>query len=77
MNVPTPCCVREDAADLELAVRADDGVRVDGEIDGELPDRGQLVAGASGARRDGAEDLVDDLAVRGDTAGQVPMEVRG
>jgi hypothetical protein len=34
----------EDASDLELPVGADDGIGVDGEVNGELPDRWQLVA---------------------------------
>ena len=36
----------EHAADLELPVGADDGVRVDGEVHGELADGGELVAAA-------------------------------
>ena len=67
----------EDASDLELPVGADDGVGVDGEVDGQLPDRRQLVAWREGPGGDAAEDLVDDLAVDGDSAGHVPMEGGG
>ena len=55
----------EDATQLHLAVGAGDGVGVDGEIDGDTADGGELVSGAQGGGGDGGLDLVDELAVDG------------
>ena len=62
------------AAELELAIGADDGVGIDGEIDGELADGGELIAGGELAGGDGSTDLVNDLAVDGHAGMQVELE---
>ena len=66
---------REQFADFELAVSADDGVGIDGDVDGELADRGKLIAGAKGSGSDAAQDLIDDLAVGGDAAAGIQREL--
>jgi len=42
----------EDIGTLELGIYARDGIRVDLQLDGELPDGGQLIAGAKSAGGD-------------------------
>ena len=64
----------EQAAEFELAIGAHDGVGIDFEIDGELADGGELIAGGQRAGGDAAADLVDQLAVDGDAAVQVDGE---
>jgi len=64
----------EQAIVLELTVGAHDSVGIDFEIDGELADGGQLVAGSEVAGCDGSADLVNNLAVDGHSAVHVEME---
>ena len=64
----------EEAADFHLAVGAEDGVGVDGQVDGNLADGGELVAGGEGAGGDCSLDLVDELPVDGDSAMGVEAE---
>ena len=65
----------EDAAQLHLAVGAGDGVGIDGEVDGDAADGGELVSGAQGGSGDGGLDLVDELAVDRDARMGVQAEV--
>jgi hypothetical protein len=53
---------------IELAVGADDGVRVDREVDGQLADRGELIARLQVPPGDAELHLLDDLPVEGDAA---------
>jgi hypothetical protein len=55
----------EDAADFHFAISTHHGVGVDFEVDGDLTDGGQLVAGDKDLHRNGGLDLVDELAVEG------------
>jgi hypothetical protein len=64
----------DDTADLHFAIGAQDGVGIDGEIDGYLADGGQLVAACQRAGGDAGLHLVDDLAEDGDTAVGVETE---
>jgi hypothetical protein len=54
----------EHALDLQLAVGADHGVRVDGKIDGQLAHRRQLIARHKVATGDPELHLLDDLPVK-------------
>ena len=54
--------------DLEFAVGSDDGVGVDGEVDGRLADRGELIARLQVLPGDAELHLFDDLPVEGDAA---------
>ena len=47
MNVPGALLGSKHAADLELLISADNGVGIDREVDRDLPDSGQPVAGFS------------------------------
>ena len=55
----------ENAAQLHFAVGAGDSVGIDGEVDGDSADGGELVAGAENTGGNGGLDLVDQLAVDG------------
>lgn len=62
---------------LEFAVSANDGVRVDLQVDGELPNRGQLIAASEVADGDRSADLIYDLPVYGHAAVHVEVEAEG
>jgi hypothetical protein len=53
----------DDAGPLELGVDAGDGVGVDAEVDGELADGGQLVAGLEAAGGNGGAKRAIELRV--------------
>ena len=65
----------EQAAEFELAIGAHHGVGIDGEIDGKLADRRQLIAGRQGAGGDTRPDLIDELAIDRDAAMKIEAEV--
>jgi hypothetical protein len=67
----------EQAAEFEFAIRAHDGVGIDGEVDGELADGGELIAFVERSGGYGRADLVDELAVDGDAGVQVEGELEG
>ena len=64
----------EDAAQLHLAIGAGDSVGIDGQIDGDPADGGELVAGAQRGGGDGGLDLVDELAIDGHAGVDVEAE---
>jgi len=53
------------AAQFELAVRPQNRIRIDGQVDCKLPHGGQLISGSERSRRNAASHLVDDLPVDG------------
>ena len=59
------------AAEFELAVCPQDRIRIDGQIDRQLPHGGKLIASGQRSRRKTGPDLVDDLAVDGNSAAQI------
>src|SRR5581483_8012656 len=61
-------------ANFQLAISAHHRVRINREIDRELPHGGKLVAGGQRAGSDAAHHQVDDLAVRRHAAVQVEPE---
>ena len=65
----------EDAPEFHLAVGAGDGVGIDGEIDGDAANGGELVPGAKAGGGNRDLDLVDELAVDGDAG--VGIEAEG
>ena len=65
----------QQAAKLQFAIGAHHRVRIDREIDCELANGGELVAGAQRSGRDSATDLVDELTINGNTAMQVDREL--
>ena len=60
---------------LELAVRLEHGVGVDGQLGHHLLDRRQLVALAQQAEAQCLADLLDDLEIGGDAGAAVQMEL--
>ena len=64
----------EQAAQLEFAVCADDGVGIDGQVYSKLPHGRQLISGIEGAGCHGAAHLVDDLAVDRDATVEIEVE---
>src|SRR5215472_1234553 len=64
----------QQSSQLELAIGANHGVGIDGQVDGKLSYRGQLVAGSEGSGSHPAPDLVDDLAIHRYAAMQVEPE---
>src|SRR5277367_3364532 len=73
---PRPLLRLEQSAELELAVGANHGVGIDGEIDGKLAHRGQLIARGERTRRDSAACLIDNLPVDRHAAVQVEPELK-
>jgi hypothetical protein len=67
----------ENSTDLQFFVSPDDGVWVDGEVDGNLPDCGELQAGGECSSRDSCKDLVDELAINGDTGKGIEPKAEG
>ena len=67
----------DDAADLHLAIGAQDGVGIDGEVDGHLADGGELVADCKSAGGDASLHLIDDLAEDGHAAVGIEAEGEG
>lgn len=67
----------DNTEDFQFPVGADNGVGVDGEIDGGLANGGQLVAGMEGIESDAVSNLLDKLAVDGDAASEVEPEGEG
>src|SRR6516162_9519616 len=63
-------------SEFELAVSAHHGVGIDGQIDGELAHRGQLIADRKRSRSYAAAHLVDDLTVHGHAAMQVQPKAK-
>jgi hypothetical protein len=64
------------AAQFKLAVSAQYGVGINGQIHGQLPDRWQLIAGGQRARSHTGPYLVDELAVYRHSAMQVEREAK-
>ena len=62
------------ASDFELAIGSEHSIRVDGQIDGDLPDGRQLRSGRQLPRSNPALNLVDELAIDGDAAVLVEPE---
>jgi hypothetical protein len=62
------------ASQLELAVRADNGVGIDGKVYGKLAHGGQLISGSECAGCHGAAHLIDDLAIDRDATVEVEVE---
>src|SRR5579871_527106 len=65
------------AAEFELAISPHHGIRIDGEIDRELPDSRQLISGGQCARSDSCAHLIDQLAIDRDPGMQVERESEG
>jgi hypothetical protein len=65
----------EHAAEFELAIGAHDSIGVDGEIDGELPDGRELVAGGERSGSDAGAHLIDELAVDGNAGVEIEGEL--
>ncbi len=63
----------EQAAEFQFTISAHHGIGIDGEIDGELAHRRQLVAGGQRAGGDPAPHLIDQLAIDRDAA----MKING
>jgi len=64
----------QQAPEFEFAVGAHHRVGVDGEVDGELTDRGQLIAGGERSGGDSGAHLIDELAVNRDASVKVKGE---
>ena len=67
----------DDAEDLEFTVGANDGVGIDGEIDRGLADGGELVTRTERTKDNSVANLLDELAVNGNAAGQIEAEEDG
>jgi hypothetical protein len=67
----------EHSPNFELTIGAHHGIGVDGEVYGHLADGRDLIAHGQLARRHTAEDLIDDLAIDGNTAMEVEAEGEG
>ncbi len=67
----------ENAADFHFAIGTHHGVGIDLEIDGNLSDRGELIARDQEARGNGGLDLVDELAVEGNATLHIEAESKG
>ncbi len=65
------------ARELEFGIGAADRVRVDGQINRELPHGRQTVAGRQAFGGNGSLHLVDDLAVEGNTALEIEFDFDG
>ena len=61
---------------FEVGVDLGNGVGVDAEVDGQLPDRWQLVAWLQGAGGDGDANAALELRVEGRRVGWIDLEVR-
>ena len=61
----------ERSLQFKLTIRPYHGVRIDGKIDCQLTNRGELIACGERAGRYGADHLVHDLAVNRDATAQV------
>jgi hypothetical protein len=64
----------EHAADFEFAIGPDDGIGVDGKIDGHLTHGGELIAGGQQSSGHPSGHLIDDLTINGDSAVRVEPE---
>jgi hypothetical protein len=60
-----PLLREEYFADFKFSIRANDGIRIDRQIDRELANGRQLIARTKLAGRNAAHDLIDNLAVHG------------
>jgi hypothetical protein len=69
-----PAHALDEAFDLEPRVRFADGHGVDLRGLGDLPNAGEEIAGAEFAAGDQGADLIDELAVDGDSRGGVELE---
>ena len=67
----------EQASEFELAVGSHDRVGIDGEIDGELTNGRELIAGSQRSGGDAGAYLIDELAVDGDASVQIKREAEG
>ena len=65
----------EHATEFQFAVCPQDGIRIDGQIHRKLPHGGKLIARRQRSRRDPAQNLVDDLAIDGNSGPQVQFEL--
>ena len=63
------------APDFELAISAHDGIGVDGEVDGDLANGGELVTQAQNAGGDASLHLIDKLAVDGNAGVKIEVKV--
>ena len=64
----------EQPPEFQLAIGAHHGVGVNGEVDRELADSGQLIASREGAGGDAGAHLIDELTVHGHAGVQVERE---
>src|SRR5260370_22636868 len=64
----------EDAAIFHLSIGTNDGIGIDGKVDGYAADGGKLVSNGYGAGGNGSLDLVNQLSVDGNTAVLVETE---
>jgi hypothetical protein len=74
---PTPGTSLGQSLLFQIPVRPVHGVGVDGDLPDHIADGGELVAGPEQAEAQGVTDLVDELAVRGNTGPPVEPEFDG
>jgi hypothetical protein len=64
----------EDASDFELSIGPQDGVGVDGEVDGDLADSRELVSHCERASGEASLHLIDELTINRDATAVIESE---